>query len=39
MPEVGRAAEFMTAYRVTLKINKASFNEPEATVPLEPTIS
>ena len=28
-------AELMTAYPVTPKMNKASFNEPEATAPLE----
>jgi putative SOS response-associated peptidase YedK len=31
-------AELMTAYPVTPKMNKASFNEPEATAPLEPVV-
>jgi putative SOS response-associated peptidase YedK len=29
-------SELMTAYPVSPKMNKASFNEPEATAPLEP---
>jgi hypothetical protein len=32
---VQSSAEFMTAYAVTPKVNKASFNEPEAIAPLE----
>jgi putative SOS response-associated peptidase YedK len=32
-------AELMAAYPVTPKINRASFNEPEAIRPLEPTIT
>jgi hypothetical protein len=31
-------AELMTAYPVTRKMNKASFNEPEAIAPLERAI-
>ena len=31
-------SELMTAYPVTPKINKASFNQPEAIHPLEPTL-
>jgi hypothetical protein len=29
----------VTAYPVTPKMNKASFNEPEAIAPLEPAIT
>jgi putative SOS response-associated peptidase YedK len=32
-------AELMTAYPVTPKMNKASFNEPEAVAPLEPVVA
>lgn len=32
-------ADLMTAYPVTSKMNKASFNEPEAIIPLEPIVS
>lgn len=32
-------AELMTAYPVTPKMNKASFNEPEAIAPIEPAIT
>jgi putative SOS response-associated peptidase YedK len=32
-------SELMTAYPVSPKINKASFNQPEAIVPLEPAIT
>jgi hypothetical protein len=31
-------SELMTAYPVTPKMNKASFNSPEAILPLEPTL-
>jgi hypothetical protein len=31
-------SELMTAYPVSPKINKASFNQPEAILPLEPVI-
>ncbi len=31
-------AELMTAYPVTRKMNRATFNEPEAITPLQPTI-
>jgi putative SOS response-associated peptidase YedK len=31
-------SELMTAYPVTPKMNKASFNQPEAILPLEPAI-
>jgi putative SOS response-associated peptidase YedK len=31
-------SELMTAYPVTPKMNKASFNSPEAIAPLEPAI-
>ena len=31
-------SELMTAYPVTPKMNKASFNQPEAILPLEPTL-
>jgi putative SOS response-associated peptidase YedK len=32
-------SELMTAYPVTPKMNKASFNQPEAILPLEPAIT
>ena len=32
-------AELMTAYPVTPKMNKPSFNKPEAIAPLEPAIT
>ena len=31
-------SELMTAYPVSPKMNKASFNQPEAIQPLEPTL-
>jgi putative SOS response-associated peptidase YedK len=33
------AADHLIAYPVTPKMNKASFNEPEAIAPLEPAIT
>ena len=32
-------SELMTAYPVSPKMNKASFNQPEAILPLEPAIT
>jgi len=32
-------AKFLTSYPVTPKMNGASFNEPEAIIPLEPAIT
>jgi hypothetical protein len=36
MPEF--PAELLTSYPVTPKMNKATFNRPEAVAPLEPAI-
>jgi hypothetical protein len=32
------AVELLTSYPVTPKMNRASFNEPEAIAPLEPAL-